>query len=80
MAARTFGDLTWHADMLADNELHAGEPDPLVRQHGGVKREFGVAEIEHDRGPHLPDLRRGHAVHFEWEAAFIDPADLAVRA
>jgi hypothetical protein len=69
-----------HADMLADDELHAGKPDPLVRQHGGVEREFGVAEIEHDRGPHLPGFRRGHAVDFECEAPLIDLADFAIRA
>jgi len=69
-----------HADMLADDELHAGEPDPLVRQHCGVEPEFEVTEIEHDRGPHMPALRRGHAVQFECEAVLINLADFAIRA
>ena len=36
------------ADVLADDELHAREPDPVIGQHRGMEGQLGIAEIDHD--------------------------------
>ena len=43
-----------HADMLADDELHAREADSGLRLHRHPERHFRGADIDHDRGTRLP--------------------------
>ena len=68
------------ADVLADNELHARQPDPVIGQHRGVVGEFRVAEIDHDLGARPRHRRRRNPRDLERQAAVIDLADLAIGA
>jgi hypothetical protein len=38
-----------NADVLADDELHTCEPNPVIEQHCGVVGELRISEIDHDR-------------------------------
>ncbi len=70
-----------HADMLADDELHAREADAVVRQHRRVERQIGIAEIHHDvRCAAAPGRSIGTLRHLERQFAVIDTADLAFGA
>ena len=68
------------ADVLADDEFHARQPDAVIGQHRGVKGEFGIAEIDHDLGAR-PRHRCGrHPRDLERQLTLVDRADLAIGA
>ena len=67
------------ADVLADDELHPRQPDAVVRQHGGLEGELGIAEVHHDGGAR-PLARCDATRHLECQLAVVDVTDVALRA
>ena len=67
-------------DGLGDDELHAGEPDTVVRQETGFEGEFRVAEVEHDRRAWPAQFAEIDAGGFEGDGAVIDASDIALGA
>lgn len=61
-----------NANMLADDELNASQPDTVIGAHGSPERQVRIAEIDHDRHaraaprrsivgmPRRDHRRRGH--------------------
>ena len=69
-----------HANVLADNELHARKTDPCLRLHGDPERHFRRAEIDHDRGSRRLELADRRSRHVERKRALIDVANVAFGA
>ena len=69
-----------HADMLADDELHARQPNAGIRHHRGMKREVGVAQIDHDFGFRQFQSAYRHARHLERYGAGQDRAVFTIGA
>ena len=67
-------------DRLADDELHPGEADAVVRQERRLEGEVGIAEVDHDlrRGPRqVADLG---AIDVEAHLAAVDAPGVALGA
>ena len=69
-----------HADMLADDELHAREANSRLRLHGDPECHFRGADIHHDGGARLPELAHRRSRHVESNRPLIDVADIAFGA
>ena len=69
-----------HADMLADDELHAREADPGLRLHGYPECHFRGADIHHDRGTRLLEVAHWRSRDVEGNRSLIDAANIAFGA
>ena len=68
------------ADMLADDEFHARQPDPVVRPHRRLEGKIGVAEIDHDLRAGPADRRQVDLRDLDGNGAGIDVASVTLDA
>ena len=66
--------------MLADDEFHARQADPVVRPHRRLEGKIGIAEIDHDLRARPADRRQVDGRDLERNGAGIDVAGIALDA
>jgi len=69
-----------HADMLADDELHAGQAYPIVGQQRGLEGQIWVSQIDHDGRVRPFELAGGDALDLERQLTRVDATDVSFRA
>ena len=69
-----------NADMLADDELHTGKTNPIVRQHSRCERKLGVPEIDHDSCAGVLQISGDDSRNLERQRAGVNSADVPFRA
>ena len=69
-----------NADVLADDELHPRQTDPIVRQHGCPEGKLRVPQIQHNGGARPLEIARLDLRRLEWKLAVVDATDLSLGA
>src|SRR5581483_10457476 len=61
-----------HLDVLADDEFHPRQPNPIVRQEGRLESKVRITQIDHDLGCRAWNVSGLDALHVERHLTSID--------